>query len=342
MEQIQSVGQKLRDKNYVFLPSETVRKLLDAIAGGTSAGGGTTQSNVGDNDDDDDTSTIHSAPLSIIHNDRNEMKSLAQFWDQTAPQRDEHGNEVYPGKRSLCGYYHTVTDRRIVTAVEPGGTNQHHHHNNHITIEHIDPTTVHQVSNYRVHKAWPTESDTHSTLVALRKIMLEIVQQIIVVDVGDDEIPIDNDGMGDSSNNNRNNSISSNETNIHCLESMQTAYRVIKSGPTLPGDPGPEGVHQDAALLTAIVLIGRHNVHNGSGRNRIWSLAQPNGKPKVVVQHHDNLIAEMTLQNPLDTLLVLDRKVKHEATVITPIEESLPAIRDVLTFEVRPHQNEVR
>lgn len=31
--------------------------------------------------------------------------SMAEFWEETAPQQNEHGQTVYPGKSSLCAYY---------------------------------------------------------------------------------------------------------------------------------------------------------------------------------------------------------------------------------------------
>ena len=46
--------------------------------------------------------------------------------------------------------------------------------------------------------------------------------------------------------------------NINNFEAMQTAYRVTMNLNTNEdGDPGPEGVHQDSCVVTAISLINR-------------------------------------------------------------------------------------
>jgi hypothetical protein len=57
---------------------------------------------------------------------------------------------------------------------------------------------------------------------------------------------------------------------------MQVAFRVTKTSDR-HGEPGPEGIHQDACQLTAIVLMDRKNVAEASGGNRVWSLDQPAG-----------------------------------------------------------------
>ena len=116
---------------------------------------------------------------------------------------------------------------------------------------------------------------------------------------------------------------------IHDYAAMQTAYRVTD-------DPGPEGVHQDAALLTAVMLIKRVNCDAGSAANRIWSLEQKYGKPTYEDEKSGRLLFETTMVNLFDTILLLDRKVKHEVTKLRKnilSEEIL--LRDVLTFEIR-------
>ena len=47
------------------------------------------------------------------------------------------------------------------------------------------------------------------------------------------------------------------------------------------------------------------------------------------------LLARVVLSDRFDTLLLLDREVKHEALPIAPIDPTQTAERDVLTFEVR-------
>ena len=118
-----------------------------------------------------------------------------------------------------------------------------------------------------------------------------------------------------------------------------SGFRVRRSTALdLDGDPSPEGVHQDSAVLTAIVLMRRSNVQSDSGGNRVWSLSQPSGKPEPGdAERPGRLLANVLLEQPLDTLIVLDRKVKHEGLPIQVANASAgDAIRDVLTFEIRP------
>lgn len=110
----------------------------------------------------------------------------------------------------------------------------------------------------------------------------------------------------------------------------------------------PEGIHQDSAELTAVVLMNRENVASDSGENRVWTLEQPYGKPSaadiapaaaalVGGTHAKTLLKTVTLMERFDTLLILDREVKHEACAIQPADQEggRPAVRDVITFEVR-------
>uniref|UniRef100_A0A7S3L7B8 Fe2OG dioxygenase domain-containing protein n=1 Tax=Amphora coffeiformis TaxID=265554 RepID=A0A7S3L7B8_9STRA len=240
-----------------------------------------------------------------------DLASLTPFWDSAAPQQDETGLEVYPGKRSLCSYYNYQSKEPCPSTLGNPG----------VTLEHIDPTTVHQVSNYRVHKAWPVDAHANPTLLALRNFVfrvLELVFQEMSTTTQDDHFPIE------------------------YFQAMQTAYRVIQQPSAVQGNPGPEGVHHDDATLTVIFLIHRTNVQGGV--NRVWALAQPNGKPQAadVRLDNDRLVAELLLDQPLDTLLVLDRQVKHEATDIRPIDIHKVAVRDVLTFEVRLRKEQKR
>ena len=219
--------------------------------------------------------------------------SFRHFWDECRPQRDESGNSVYPHKQSLCSYYDVHSQRR-------SGLDS--------SIEHIDPTTAHEVSNFRVHRGWPASADGHQNLVNLRQAVFSLLRSPAL-------------GSADPD----------------AYDAMQTAYRVTKSA-TADGDPGPEGIHQDSAELTVVVLIGRENVSAESGCNRVWSLEQPCGKPSESDLQSERLLLQTTLTEPLDALLVLDRQVKHEASAITPANILQPAVRDVLTFEVRQKQ----
>ena len=170
------------------------------------------------------------------------------------------------------------------------------------SIEHIDPTTVGDPSLIRVHKAWPLNSDTNEALSALRSFIFDLLSAVVP-----------------------------REEEKKDFRAMQTGYSVTNDRGK-DGDPGPEGVHQDSADLTAIFLMARENVQGGT--NRIWTLDQPCGKSTPEDLDSGRLLMEVTMETPLDCVILLDRRVKHEVTCIVPITAT-PAIRDVLTFEVR-------
>ena len=124
------------------------------------------------------------------------------------------------------------------------------------------------------------------------------------------------------------------------FRAMMRAFRVRNTRSEArfrDGEPGPEGVHQDAAHLTAVVLMARENVAAGTGGNRVWALEQPAGKPRDAdLANASRLLASTVLTERFDTLLVMDRLVKHEACPIAPADGTRAAVRDVWTFEVRP------
>merc|ERR1712176_1425333 len=88
------------------------------------------------------------------------------------------------------------------------------------------------------------------------------------------------------------------------FELMMSGYRVFRKhdeNSTLRhGEPGPEGIHQDDAELTVIVLLRRDNVAEGSGGNRIWRLEQPCGKPSAEDLSSGLLLANPMLSEPFD------------------------------------------
>jgi hypothetical protein len=245
-----------------------------------------------------------------------DVETTRCFWSECVAQRDENGTAVYPNKTSLCSFYSAGGPR--VSGPQ-------------FSIEYIDPTTVHEVSNFRVHGAWPAVADEDPTLRALRAIVFHILGGVLA-------------GPAVASRGNRSEQLraappappapATATSLVAEYEAMQTAYRVVNSA-TADGDPGPEGVHQDSSDLTVVVLLGRDNVRGGL--NRVWTLDQPCGKPSAadLARRGDRLLAEVTLTQPLDALVMLDRLVKHEATSIAPVDPTRPAVRDVLTFEVR-------
>ena len=179
-------------------------------------------------------------------------------------------------------------------------------------VEHIDPTTNHSVSNFRLHKAWPTAADRNPVMRA----MLQFVAELLAPS----ELSPLLSEHGEPAR----------------FEAMVSAYRVTRGGHERfeLGEPGPEGIHQDSADLTVVSLMDRRNVAEDAGANRVWSLAQPCGKPSAEDVASGRMLAETTLRHRLDTLLVLDRHVKHEACEISPAQPG-PAVRDVWTLDVR-------
>ena len=243
--------------------------------------------------------------------------ALWDLWDEAVPQLDESGAEVYPFKDTLTSYYdlHTAkldeAPRRaaghdgcvdgVVTAICRARV-----------VEHIDPTTNHSVSNFRLHKAWPTAADRNPVMRA----MLQFVAELLAPS----ELSPLLSEHGEPAR----------------FEAMVSAYRVTRGGHERfeLGEPGPEGIHQDSADLTVVVMMDRRNVAEDAGANRVWSVAQPCGKPSAEDVASGRMLAETTLRDRLDTLLVLDRHVKHEACEIAPAQPG-PAVRDVWTLEVR-------
>lgn len=253
-----------------------------------------------------------------------DIESLHALWDHSLPQCDERGRVVYPYKGTLVSYYQM---QAAESPADTGGSirrSSSHNWRDGRAIEHIDPTTVGAASHFRAHKQWPDTADNHLLLKALQTLIFKILT---------DESELDWHADTDRSE-------------PAAFETMMSAFRVNKTvadgtNKLQNAEPGPEGVHQDSADLTAIVLMDRTNVAAASAGNRLWSLEQPAGKPmpEDLQPESGRLIASPMLLHRFDTLLVLDRKVKHEALPIQ-IAGGLPfARRDVLTFEARrPNQ----
>ena len=236
-----------------------------------------------------------------------EIKLFMRFWDDCAPQIDEKGNEVYPFKTSLVSHYCPIPD------IRDGGSAEAFERISGVrtSIEHIDPTTEQDptVSYYRLHKAWNMQSADCNTILSniKRFLMWKVLPKVLQTE----------DPGG----------------SIYDYAAMQTAYRVTH-------DPGPEGVHQDSAVLTAVMLVKRMNCDQRSAVNRIWSLEQSCGKPTIEDLSSARLLYETTMLDLFDTILLLDRRVKHEVTRLEKeiaSEETLQ--RDVLTFEIRKRQH---
>jgi hypothetical protein len=94
----------------------------------------------------------------------------------------------------------------------------------------------------------------------------------------------------------------------------------IEASPAQPGQPTPEGMHQDGVDWVLVLMVGRRNV--ASGVTSIHALDR-------------RLIGSFTLEQPMDAALVNDHLVFHGVTAVQPIDPAQPAYRDVLVVTFR-------
>ena len=86
------------------------------------------------------------------------------------------------------------------------------------------------------------------------------------------------------------------------------------------GMPTPEGLHRDGVDWVLVLLTARENI--AEGVTTIYDLAkQPLGS--------------FTLASPLDAAIVDDSRAYHGVTAVKPLDESMPAYRDVLVVTFR-------
>lgn len=91
----------------------------------------------------------------------------------------------------------------------------------------------------------------------------------------------------------------------------------IEAAAGAPGYPTPEGVHHDGVDFVLIAMIARTNLAGGE---------------TVIEDDEGRRLAQFVLQDPLDTALVDDPRVKHGVTPVAPADPSLPSCRDVLVL----------
>lgn len=100
------------------------------------------------------------------------------------------------------------------------------------------------------------------------------------------------------------------------------------------GEPALEGVHSDGVDVTMTTLLGHTNMTDDSAVTFLHTLDEVNGtrwnatSPKYLlgqVQHKDFL----------DTLLLFDHERKHSLSPVWAVDESKPALRDMLIFFTR-------
>ena len=94
----------------------------------------------------------------------------------------------------------------------------------------------------------------------------------------------------------------------------------IEADPGHAGRPTPEGMHRDGVDWVAVTLIGRTNVAGG-----VTAVAGDAGRA----------LGSFTLETPLDTVLLDDRRVWHGVTPVHPLDPAVPAHRDVLVLTFR-------
>lgn len=94
----------------------------------------------------------------------------------------------------------------------------------------------------------------------------------------------------------------------------------IEASPDAPGMPTPEGMHRDGVDFVLVLLVGRHNIREGT---------------TSILALDGTLLGSFTLTVPFDAAIVEDARVFHGVTAVEPIDPALPACRDVLVVTYR-------
>ncbi|MEM8975171.1 MAG: 2OG-Fe dioxygenase family protein [Pseudomonadota bacterium] len=85
-----------------------------------------------------------------------------------------------------------------------------------------------------------------------------------------------------------------------------------------PGKPTPEGLHRDGVDYALIMLIAKAGVHGGA---------------TTICDLQERTLARLILAEPLETLFLDDRLLKHGVSPVVPVEGKLqPGYRDVLVI----------
>ncbi len=96
-------------------------------------------------------------------------------------------------------------------------------------------------------------------------------------------------------------------------------FRIEASG-AQAGEPTPEGMHRDGVDWVLVLLVQRHNIAEGVTR-----IADPAGRD----------LGHFTLAEPLEAVVLDDRRVLHGVTPVRPLDAARPAWRDVLVLTLR-------
>lgn len=101
-----------------------------------------------------------------------------------------------------------------------------------------------------------------------------------------------------------------------CWRIQAHQFRIVASA-WGEGKPTPEGVHKDGADYILIMLLNRQNVAGGVSH---------------IYNNQMQLLAQCTLNDSGDLLLVNDKQVYHGVTPILPEDKNQAAWRDVLVL----------
>jgi hypothetical protein len=100
------------------------------------------------------------------------------------------------------------------------------------------------------------------------------------------------------------------EVRIHQIRVVATALE--------PGQPAPEGIHQDGTDFLTLHLVGRRNVNGG----------------KTTIYDRDRRpIRSYTMRDALDSLILEDPRIMHSVTPILPADGRTEGIRDLLGID---------
>merc|ERR1712048_771728 len=124
-------------------------------------------------------------------------------------------------------------------------------------------------------------------------------------------------------------------TKVDSPEWITTQFFVrVNSSAALRGEPALEGVHKDGVEYVMTTFLGSKNMRGDSAVTYIHELEQETGLAwNEVDRRHIRGVAQHS--NFLDTLLFLDRRVKHSVSSLFQKNRMEPAHRDILLLFTR-------
>lgn len=94
----------------------------------------------------------------------------------------------------------------------------------------------------------------------------------------------------------------------------------IEATAAAAGHPTPEGLHRDGVDWVAIVLVGHENLRGG-----VTTITDAAGRPR----------AQFALTEPMELVVLDDRRMRHGVSPVEPADRSVPAHRDTLVLTYR-------